>query len=103
MKSCAYIVNINTKVVSGLLDKYYSFQRVMMSIQYDTTNLNKIVKIVADTPYIKKVSGDGTALDLMTKHIPINYYWRWRAFYWFTQGKLVIKQDTSYTQTADPC
>jgi len=103
MKSCAYIVNMNTKLVTGLLEKYYSFQRVMMSIQYDTTNLNKIVKIVADTPYIKKVTGNGTTTDLMTSHIPINYYWRWRAFYWFTQGKLVIKQDSSYTQTGDPC
>ena len=39
----------------------------------------------------------------MKKHIPINFYGRWRAFYWFTLGKLYVKQDSSYSQTADPC
>ena len=63
----------------------------MMSIQYDTSNLNKIVKIVPDAAYIEKVTGQGTEEDLMRTHIPINYYWRWSAFYWFTNGYLFIK------------
>lgn len=50
MKSCAYIVNMNSKSTGAT--KYYSFQRIMMSIQYDTVNFNKITKIVPDTAWI---------------------------------------------------
>jgi hypothetical protein len=39
----------------------------------------------------------------MKTHIPINYYWRWSAFYWFTEGYLFIKQDSSYSASSDPC
>jgi hypothetical protein len=102
MKSCAYIVNMNAK--SNGATKWYSFQRIMMSIQYDEfSTVKKRVKIVPDTPFIASSTANAAKDDLMLTHIPINYYWHWRAFYWFHKGTLWIKQDSTYTETADPC
>ena len=104
MKSCAYIVNMNSKGAGAT--KYYSFQRIMMSIQYDTVTFKKITKIVPDTAWISAgITTTAAIKDLpeTSSSIEINYYFGWRAFYWFQRGLLIIKQDTSYTTTADPC
>lgn len=101
MKSCAYIVNMNSK--SNGATKWYSFQRIMMSIQYDETSaIQKRVKIVPDAAFIASSTTLAAKDDLMLTHIPINYYWAWRAFYWFHKGVLWIKQDSTYTGS-DPC
>lgn len=101
MQSCAYVVNMNAKG-SGAT-KSYSFQRLMMSIQYDTTINKKKVLLVPDAAFISANVASPSANDLPRTHIPINYFWKWRAFYWFNNGRLIIKQDSSYTQTGDPC
>jgi hypothetical protein len=103
MKSCAYIVNMNSKT-SPTATKWYSFQRIMMSIQYDEFSaIKKRVKIVPDNAFIASSTTLGAKEDLMLTHIPINYYWSWRAFYWFHRGYLWIKQDSSYDSAKDPC
>lgn len=63
----------------------------MMSIQYDTTNLKKIVKIVPDSNWVKTETNLGTVDDIPANLETINFYYNWRAFYWFYKGQLIIK------------
>ena len=110
MKSCAYIVNMNHKSPAI---KHYSFQRIMMSIQYDPTTYKKIVKVVPDADRkfsLDNSAGGAQSTAYQTDDIPltaleINFYWRWAAFYWFQKGKLFIKQDSIFPKTteADAC
>ena len=76
----------------------------MMSIQYDeTSTIQKRVKIVPDNAFIASSTTLSTKNDLMLTHIPINFYWAWRGFYWFHKGYLRIKQDSTFTTASDPC
>jgi hypothetical protein len=61
----------------------------MLSIEYDTTLNKKKVLLKVDTPFIW--SGTQAVDDLPQTHVPINYYWKWRAFYWFKNGNVMIK------------
>jgi hypothetical protein len=93
MQSCAYVVNMNSIGWTGTFKVAYSFQRIMMSVQYDTTIHAKKVLIVPDAAFI--VAPAVPAFDDMPlKHVQINYYWKWRAFYWFMNGKVHVKQDS---------
>jgi hypothetical protein len=105
MQSCAYVVNMNSIGWAGTFKVAYSFQRIMMSIQYDYTLQSKKVMIVPDAPFIVAPAVPAYD-DLPLNHQSgsrINYYWRWRAFYWFKNGMIHIKQDSSYIATNSPC
>jgi len=97
LKQCVYVVNLNSN--AGLTEKYYTFERIMQSIEYDTTVQAKRTIIYSDFNHTWTKTDTLAAVDFPINGESIYFYPYWGTFYFFTQGNVVLFRDPTSVST----
>ena len=77
---------------NGTFVKYYTFEQIITKVVYDlSTYKNRLITFSNHVRTYELVND--LATDIPLKNEEINWIPEWKAFYWLTQGRLVIKID----------
>lgn len=96
MNSCAYVVSQSTAVNGGSIDINYNFEQWVMSIKANDVLAQRAVMLRQNYAKTFTASTSGTAVDVIRNNNKVFWYPYWAAFYWFANGRLIIKVDQSY-------
>jgi hypothetical protein len=78
---CAYVVNLASSSSGGTLTKYYTFEQVLMDIEFDSVANAKRVMVNQAFSKTYTTTGD-TSYDMPIQNYEINWYPYWSSFYY---------------------
>jgi hypothetical protein len=102
MGTCVYVVSMSSEQTPmGGLIKHYAFDQMITAVKAEATNDRNVRRVITQSNYIARFVSDSQDKDLPRARIEINWLPDWNAFYYMTEGRLILKIDPS--PFSSPC
>lgn len=102
MGTCVYVVGMSSEQTpTGGLTKHYAFEQMITAVKAETFQNGNMRRVNTHSNHIARFVSDSEDRDLPSARVEINWLPDWNAFYYMSEGRLILKIDPS--PVSSPC